>query len=561
MFRAISITGSALLCALLFFCELTSSYAQFLDVTDLHGIDNINEGTSFGNGLSFYDFNRDGWDDLTLANGADEPQFYVNNNGTLELTTLNILIQPTEQIEAILWVDYDNDGDADLFTSQRGGRIQLWNNDGEFNFTDVSVEADLEQGNWDWWGASFCDYDHDGDLDFYAAKYYDTLNNFDPDKESVLYQNDGDGTFTDVTTASGVDLPPQAMFQPVWFDYDGDGWEDLFLVIDRIVWMNRLFKNDGDGTFTDVTLESGTGQLINSMTGTIGDFDNDLDFDVYVTDGPYTNILLENMGDGTFSEIAEEAGLLVNETSWGSLWLDYDNDALQDIFVGTAGFMFGAEQNHFYKNVGNQVFIEWIDEVGLLGDNSASLTSAMGDINNDGYYDFATNNNDPMPSKLWLNDGGSNNYLSIALEGTIANRDGIGSRITCYTPDGTYVRYTHCGEDLCGQCSRKEIFGLAQTTVIDSLSVEWNSGTVDWHFNLLVNRHYELVEGEEFCLLDDCSCPGDYTGDHQIDVSDMLVFLTEFGCQLSCPTDLNDDGITDSSDLLMFLVVFGSLCD
>lgn len=561
MYRALKFLYIILMSTgLCFWSSGSALHAQFIDVTDLHGIDNINEGTFDGNGLSFHDFNRDGWDDLTLANGADEPQFYVNNNGSLELTELNILVEPTAHVVSVLWVDYDNDGDSDLFTSELGGRIHLWNNDGDLNFTDASVAAGISQEMRQWWAGSFCDYDHDGDLDFYITAYYDSLNDFDPDHESLLYQNDGDGTFTDVTQASGVKLPPQAMFQAVWFDYDNDGWEDLFLVIDRVVWINRLFKNNGDGTFTDVSVAAGADQAINSMTGTMGDFDNDLDFDLYVTDGPYSNILLENLGDGTFSEIASAAGVLVDETSWGSLWIDYDNDCLQDLFVGTVGSFFGAEQNHFYKNMGDQIFIEWIDEVGLMGDNSATFTVAMGDINNDGYYDFATNNNDPMPSKLWLNEGGENNYLSIELEGTIANRDGIGSLITCYVGEETFVRFTHCGEDLAGQCSKKEIFGLGDYNQVDSLSVRWNTGNIDWHTNLLVNHRYNLVEGQQLCDFDECSCPGDYTNDGAIDVSDMLVFLTEFGCVEGCGTDLTDDGVIDSSDLLYFLTYFGGLC-
>ena len=535
------------------------SQAQFVDVSDVHGIDNINEGTFDGNGVSFYDFNHDGWDDLTLANGDDEPLFYINNQGSLELTSLNITVNPVAHVVMILWADYDNDGDSDLLTTQLGGYLQLWENDGEFNFTDISASAGLDLGTWDWWGASWCDYDHDGDLDFYAAKYYDDINNTNPDHESQFYRNNGDGTFTDVTIDAGVHLAPQATFQPVWFDYDHDGWEDLYLIIDRIVWINRMFKNNGDGTFTDMSGITGTNLLTNAMTGTMGDFDNDLDYDLYVTNGPAGNFLLENEGIGIFDDITTSAGVGVYETSWGSLWLDYDNDTWQDLFVGTVGFQFGPEQNFFFTNNQNQTFTLSTEEVGLLGDDSPSFVCAMGDLNNDGYYDFVTNNNDPYPSKLWLNDGGDNNYLSLSFEGVLANRDGIGTWINCYAEGNAYTRFTHCGEDLAGQSSVKEIFGLGQMNVVDSLTVTWNSGTVDKYFNVPVNQHYHIVEGQE-CITTECDCLGDFTDDLVVNTADLLAFLPGIGCMVDCDQDLTGDGQTNTADLLLFLSLFSTIC-
>lgn len=541
---------SLFLCLLL--CSLGSS-AQFYNVAAAQGIDNVSEGTIYGNGVSFYDFNHDGWDDLTLGNGNETPLFYENVQGDLQQVFFEIPIDPLGNVEIILWADYDNDGDPDLLTSQYGGYLQLWNNDGDFNFTNVAEAAGLDTGFWDWWGAAFCDYNHDGYLDLYAGKYYDTLNNLDPQKQGILYLNNGDGTFTDMTVSAGVELPPQAIFQPVWLDYNHDGWEDLYLIIDRIVWHNCLFKNNGDGTFTDVSFTSGTDVAVNSMTGTIGDYDNDQDFDIYVTNGPTTNYLFQNNNDETFDIVTEEAGLLVDMTSWGALWLDYDNNGWEDIFVGTTGFMWGANQNKFYNNNEDGTFTDATVLVGLYGDISPSFVCAMGDLNNDGYYDFATNNNDPFPSAIWQNVGGTNHFLSASLEGTIANKDGIGSWLTCYANDEIQIRYTHCGENIIGQNSAKEIFGLAQTTVVDSLRIEWNSGTVDTYYDLPVDEHLFFVEGEEYCIGSPCTCDGDYTGDGLISAPDLLQFLAGFGCAEECATDLNGDDQTNVSDLLIFL--------
>ena len=550
---------SALFCILLSCSLPLLTWGQFTDIAPSLGIVNINEGTYDGNGVSWYDFNYDGWDDLTLANGTDEPLFFINNEGTLEPADLNILIEPIAHVVMIMWADIDNDDDADLLTSQLGGYLQLWENDGEFNFTDISVSAGLDTGIREWWGAAFCDYDHDGDLDLYAAKYYDWLNNFDPDHESILYQNNGDNTFTDVTIAAGVNLPPQATFQPVWMDYNHDGWEDLFLVIDRIVWENRLFHNNGDGTFTDISASSGLDVKINSMTGSICDYDNDLDFDIYVTNGPTHNYLFNNQGDSTFLETTYTAEVQVDETSWGAQWLDYDNDSWADLFVGTTGAFFGGgELNRFYANDHDGTFTDITYSAGFLNDDSPAMVSAMGDLNNDGYYDFATNCNDPYPSSIWLNDGGPNHFLSIELEGVIANKDGIGSWLTCYAGGETYIRFTHCGEDLAGQASKKEIFGLASTTVVDSLKIEWNSGTVDWLYDIPADQHIKVVEGETECP--GCDCPADYNTDGFIDVPDLLIFLTEVGCEVECTTDLNGDAVTNGADLLIFLTVFATSC-
>ncbi|NNE55931.1 MAG: CRTAC1 family protein [Flavobacteriales bacterium] len=549
------------LCLFVTTCCLTSACAQFVDVASQHGIANINEGTYDGNGVSWYDFNYDGWDDLTLANGDEGLLFFVNDNGSLVETELNLPIEPIAHVIMVLWADYDNDGDADLVTTQLGGHLQLWENDGSFNFTDISTSVGLDTGIREWWGAAFCDYDHDGFLDLYVAKYYDWLNNFDPDHESILYHNEGDGTFADVTISAGVHLPPQATFQPVWFDYNDDGWEDLFLVIDRIVWENRLYLNNGDGTFTDVSAASDLDVKINSMTGSICDYDNDLDFDLYVTNGPTHNYLFNNQDDGTFIETTYAAGLQVDKTSWGAQWLDYDNNGWADLFVGTTGAFFGGgEQNRFYENNQDGTFSDMTFSSGIWGDESPAMVSAMGDFNNDGYYDFATNCNDPFLSSLWQNDGGNNHYLSVSLEGVIANRDGIGSKLTCWVDGDAFVRYTHCGEDLAGQASRKEIFGIGAATLVDSLRIDWNSGTVDIHYDILPDQHLQLTEGQAFCQYDQCSCMGDFNGDHSIDIPDLLMFLTGMGCSGICPYDLDGDSNTNSSDILLFLSVIGTIC-
>lgn len=480
---------------MIYFGLMLNAQCQFVKVNDEFGISNINEGTDYGNGISFYDINKDGWDDLSIGNGADEPIFLLNNQGTYTTANFNLQINPVGQVIMLLWSDYDNDGDSDLLTTQLYGPLQLWNNDGNYNFTNVSADAGLDQGEYRFRGAAFADYDHDGFLDLYVSKYYALLNNTEVYYQGLLYHNNGDGTFSDVTSASGVLLTTRAIFQPVFFDYNRDGWEDLYLVIDRNVWRNELFRNNGDGTFTNVSSITGGTPAIDAMSFTVDDFDNDSDFDFYIANGWPGNHLYRCKPDTTYENIAAMAGVAVNLICWGSMWLDYDNNTWQDLFVGTTGSFFGSAQNIFFINNQDGTFSNGNVVTGIDGDLAPSFVSAMGDMNNDGYYDYVTNNNEPFVTDFWRNSGGTNHYLSVSLQGTIANRDGIGTLIHCYAGNEHYVRYTHAGENFQGQNSSKEIFGLGTIEMIDSLVVEWNSGTTDRFYSFTPNRHVHIIEG------------------------------------------------------------------
>jgi len=489
---------------------------QFINVSGLLGANIVNEGNIYGDGVSFFDFTGDGWDDLTIADGASDPHFLINNNGTFEAADFEIANLPAEHISMLLWADYDNDGDNDLLITKQHGPLQLWNNDGNLNFTNVAVAAGLDQTSYYYWGAAFCDVDHDGFLDLYVAKYYHPVFDPEPEFRSVLYHNNGNGTFTDATLTSGIDLPPRTTFQPVFLDYNNDGWEDLFLVIDRIAFTNELYENNGDGTFTNVTVASGTNQAICSMTGTVDDFDNDTDTDIYVSNGPNGNLLLRNNGNETYTNVAAAMGVILNQTTWGSMWLDYDNNSWQDLFVCLTSPVLDPIGNQFFVNNAGTGFTQSNVLVGIDNDDSESYMCAMGDFNNDGYYDFVLNNDDPFPTKLYQNDGGENNWLSVDLEGVVANKNGIGSWIHCYAGGEHYVRYTHCGENFVGQNSGKEIFGLADFSSVDSLVVDWNSGTHDVYLNVEVNQVLHLVEGASLALPflvtyngDLVLCPGD----------------------------------------------------
>lgn len=480
----------------LFVLNACSLHAQFSDVSSLLNINTTVATTYNGNGLSFYDFNQDGWDDITIGRGFLEPIFLINNEGVFTPAPFTIPNANTKQIMMIMWADYDGDADLDLFITKMNGPLELWQNDGEFNFTNVAASAGLDTSNLYYTGAAFCDVDHDGDLDLYVAKFYHPTIGLSAEKDAVFYTNNGDGTFTDTTVDTGVHVGQRPTFQPIFLDFDRDGWEDLYLITDRIFVENALFKNNGDGTFTNVTADSGAGIMICSMSGTVGDYDNDLDLDVFITNSPSQGSkMLENNGDETFTEVSEAMGVNIHQIGWGSLWIDYDNDSWQDLFVGLTAGQPNFPGNHFYHNNAGTGFTNMSSELGILNEISETFVCAMGDINNDGYHDMLLNNKQGYLPKLYQSNTGVNNYLSVSLTGVTSNLQGIGSWIHCFAGGNEYVRYTLCGENLIGQNSGKYIFGLDSIETVDSLVVEWNRGIRDVYYNISANQHLVVVEG------------------------------------------------------------------
>ncbi|MFN0030825.1 MAG: FG-GAP-like repeat-containing protein [Flavobacteriales bacterium] len=473
-----------------------SVFGQYVNTTAEHFISNVNMGTIWGNGCSMYDFNHDGWDDLTIAQGSQEPQFFVNNNGVFQSISLGQFNPGNKQVKNLQWVDWDNDGDSDLFISRYNGSLLLFRNNGDLQFTDITAQSGVELLDLAYQAAAWADYNHDGFLDFYIAKYYFGPGFLTDEYASVLYKGNGNGTFTNVTIEAGIFLNPRATFQPVWFDYDNDGWQDLYLVVDRYTWTNELFRNNGNGTFTNVTASSNSLLYVNAMTGTIGDYDNDQDFDIYVTNGFDGNHLMRNNGNGTFTDVWIVAGVQVYDFCWGANWIDYDNNTMLDLFVCATGVNYGPNQNAFLVNNGDGTFHDGVIETGIAGDFGPSFCNAIGDVNNDGYYDYFNMNNQPYESDLWENTGGENHWLSIELEGTLSNRDAFGALIKMYAGGNTYVRYTHGGESYLNQNSGKEIFGLETLDYVDSLVITWPRGLQEVYYYIPADQHMHFVEGE-----------------------------------------------------------------
>lgn len=471
--------------------------AQFSDASSMLGALPSVATTFNGNGVSFCDFNRDGYDDLSIGRGNQAVKFYENVGGVFQPASFDIPNTGGHQVSSVLWADYDGDGDLDLLITMSNGPLELWQNNGDFAFENVTESAGLTMEHRNFLGAAFADYDHDGDLDFYVATFYSALLTTNPAFASLFYRNNGDGTFTEVAQAIGAYVPPRTTFQPVFLDYNNDGWEDLYLITDRVFSENALFRNNGNGTFTNVSAGSGADLMICSMTGTVGDYDNDADLDVYITNSPPVGAkLLRNNGNETFTEVSQATGTNVTEIGWGSLWLDYDNDSWQDLFVSlTTNTLASFTGNRFYRNNQGQNFTNISAESGVNSEVIQSYVCAMADFNHDGYNDFFINNRLGYTPRLYRNDGGSNAYVSVSLEGVFSNAQGIGAWIHCYAAGNHYVRYKLCGENLIGQNGDRLIFGLGNIELVDSLVIHWNRGTQDAYYNLPVNTHLNAQEG------------------------------------------------------------------
>ncbi|QHI34830.1 hypothetical protein IMCC3317_01740 [Kordia antarctica] len=448
-----------------------------------------NFNTQLG-GVSFYDYDNDGWDDLTFASKENFPvRFFKNNSGTYVEETFNITIP--NHSKQVLWVDYDNDGDNDLFVTRFDDSNKLYNNDGNFNFTDVSLVAGFPNTTLFTYGASFGDYDNDGDLDLF-------LSNKDDSKviPNQLYRNNGNGTFTDVSFIAGISSVGHLSFCSAFFDYDNDGFLDIYISNDRFANTNILYKNNGNGTFTDVSAASGAGVAANAMSTTIDDYNYDGFLDIYVTNTTEGNHLLQNNGDGTFTDVATATGTIFNSIGWGANFFDADNDSDLDLYVSsmisdpnspliTSGF-YECDAGYNYTIPSS---------AGFANDTFTSFSNAIGDINNDGYQDFIVVNQAPENYALWRSTGGTNNWLKVKLDGTSSNKAGIGASIKATVNGQALYRYVLCGEAFLGQNSATELFGIGTATTIDMLEIFWPSGITDTYTNVTSNQRLTVTEG------------------------------------------------------------------
>ena len=388
---------------------LGSSAALSQTFTDIAASAGVDGGADW-QGVSFADFDNDGDEDIFIVRHDGPPGALYRNNGDGTFTdiTNSAGLLETEN-EGGVFGDYNNDGLLDLYVSNEHGRNFLFRNNGDETFTDVS---DGSGANLSGLAISspFGDYNNDGLLDIYIVNLSGS---------NVLLRNNGDGTFTNVTDAAGVGNTG-AGITAVWSDFNLDGKLDLYVANQDA---NVLYQNDGFGTFTDITAIAGVGTGATSDGTASGDFDNDGDIDIYVANNGSEDILYQNNGDGTFTDISVAAGISNSGASLGISFGDLDNDGWLDIFVANSG-----NANVLYHNNGDGTFSDISASAGIEDATGQAQGTAFGDIDGDGDLDiFVTNFN--LQNRLYRNEGNDNNWFIVNLDGTASNRFGIGVRV------------------------------------------------------------------------------------------------------------------------------------
>jgi len=476
----------------------------FQNMSNLWNIQHSMSNTDFwGAGVSVFDIDNDGWDDITFLQENDSIVVYRNLGGTFE--RIAPFIELTGRVKSAIWVDLDNNGNNDLVISTYQGPLKLYRNTGFFQFEEMPLPLNLSSLNLLNYGISFADYNNDGYLDIYLARYVFSGDDQNVSQTNMLLRNNGNFIFSDVTESAMVGDGIGLSFMGVWLDLNKDLLPDLYVINDRILSDNSVYINNGDGSFTDISSSSGallTGD--DPMSATFGDFDNDGDLDIFCSnsgDQGKLGRLLSNNGDLTFDEIGQSAGVAIDVLSWGSTWIDADNDGYKDLYVTTGSGVPNNEfRSYFYKNNGGSNFTDFPS---AFTDNhiAASFAVAKGDLDNDGFEDLVVQNINGNNSFIWRNTSAnvsSGRYVKVILEGTVSNRMAIGSWIHVFTEGTQYVHYTRCGENYLSQNSQTTHFGLNNANLIDSIVVYYPSGIVDRYFNLELNNLYSFVEGETY---------------------------------------------------------------
>lgn len=471
------------------------SFGQtFTNIAFQQGIIAFNSNNLHGSGVSGVDFDQDGWDDLTFCLDG-EIKTFRNNQGFAQEVDFGFEVD--DNAKHPLWVDFDNDGDLDFYFTQYFGPNKLYrNNNGVF--VDVTAQAGLPITAASTYGASWGDYDRDGDLDLYECNYiYIYTGNSPYEWHNHLYQNDGDGTFTDVTIATGVSDGISLSFQSVWSDVNLDGWPDLY-VINDLEHPNRLYMNTGTGVFVEQgSAYSADVEAMDAMTIAAGDYNRDGREDFFITNtsiGPCA--LLRNDGNG-FTNVAASSNVTLSQLTWGAVWFDQDLDMDLDLYVCENNYNNPQQANPFLKNNGLGFFTNAAAST-FPFDYNDSYSATKLDWNNDGYVDIAVSNFDSQNAALWRSNGGNKNWVKFDLEGVVSNRFGIGARVEMWSSGVFQSAQKHCGESYLGQPTQSLHFGLSTNVVVDSVHVIWPSGFVDVVYNLDVNQKYDIMEGMSY---------------------------------------------------------------
>jgi len=505
-----------------------------------------------GSGAAWLDYNKDGYQDLIVVNepgpltlsateakdGQPDVTLYRNNgDGTFTNVTKQAGLNFHGWGMGVATADVDNNGYPDIFITAYGKNV-FYHNNGNGTFTNETKKAGLGKKKGFWTGASWGDYDKDGHLDLYVCgyvKYSKNVNHpvmsrgndeeppqinpldFSPQR-NLLYHNNGNGTFTETAISAGVADTIGKSLSATWCDFNDDGWPDLYVAND--VSDNALYRNNGNGTFTEVSHPAHVADYRGAMGLAVGDWNNDGDMDLFVThwlaqeNGFYINKrnTMGKISGGrlpmSFQDEAEKYGLgqiSLDYVGWGTSFIDYDNDTHLDLFVvnGSTDQIKGHPK--YLKPMGNTLYWnepdkKWFADVTsvsgeALSYKNVSRGAAFADYDNDGDEDVFIVNNGGN-GVLLQNDGGNRkNWLEVKLVGTQSNRSAIGAKLKLESDGTVQIREVGVQSSYLSQNSLIQHFGLADFVKVDTLDVKWPSGLRQQFLNIPVNERIAITEG------------------------------------------------------------------
>lgn len=454
--------------------------ALFHNISEASGINY----DGFHHAVGIADYDGDGWEDLYVGTRFGNNLLF-RNLGNMEFEEVSEFagVDDPSTTQAVIWGDFNNDGAPDIFAGNYLESNSLFINNGNGTFTDATA-------SWNVGNTGPCrslhaaDFDQDGWLDVYVVNM---------NSQNILWRNTGqeefiNATFSAGTTDSGIGMGS------LFFDADNDGDQDLYLTHDGNQ-TNKYFRNDGDGTFTEMANAVGLAYQGNCMGVDAADVNHDGWLDLYITD-LYPSAFFLNNGDGTFTEEAEALGINDIGMTWGMTWFDYDLDSEWDLYIAN-DYSFGPAPNILYHGLGNLDFEIVSEGDSILEHPFADYGMAHADFDRDGDLDLAiATSGSPVQPGLQLleNKNSSGHFVQFELEGTLSNRDAIGSRMTIYFDQTNRMDEINAGQGYSGANSLQVHFGLGATSVVDSVRIEWSSGSISSHGPFLADSLYQITE-------------------------------------------------------------------